>query len=191
MGVAMKKNIFSILLTSVSMLALAQENKNLSRTIEQDKTKLTIRVSGYKGSRNVDYDRTFEVGGMSKDERKAIVRRIIDSLGVDKEDFPVATAPLPVADTESSFSDEQTHHTVHRKDSRKYVGGRKPYSKEVKYDYDLGEMHMRYQFMRDGEEFVYEKTVNAVGVSNEQIERLIKEFEGEIKVPVGIAPVTL
>ncbi len=65
----------------------------------------------------------------------------------------------------------------------------KPYKREVEFDKNSGEMHLRYQFMRGGDEFIFEKTADVSGKSAKQRENIIKSFEAEIGLPTVIEEV--
>ncbi|OIN56248.1 hypothetical protein BLX24_25980 [Arsenicibacter rosenii] len=52
-----------------------------------------------------------------------------------------------------------------------------PYSKQIKDDPETGRLFMRYRYEKDGEEFIFERTVNAQGKSDKEKSRIIRETE--------------
>lgn len=52
-----------------------------------------------------------------------------------------------------------------------------PYSKQIKEDPETGRLFMRYRYEKDGEEFIFERTVNAQGKSDKEKSRIIRETE--------------
>jgi hypothetical protein len=51
-------------------------------TVREHGDTMTLKIIGTRNNAPLNYDRTFKVKGMSKQEKDAIVRRITDSLGV-------------------------------------------------------------------------------------------------------------
>lgn len=179
----------AVTLAGASSEAFAQKRNHISRSIDDDGNKLSISINGTIDGKSIRYDRTFLVAGLTKEERKDITQEVFDSLGLESivsPEPPVAPepprsrpAPRPaIAPTEESVSDHRETQPIEK------VTG-KPYTKEVKFDSQTGEMHLRYEFTRDGEEFVYEKTVNAASKSAKQREQIISNFEAEIVLPSG------
>ncbi len=54
------------------------------KTVKDDGKTLHIMVSSTKGGKEVNYDKTFPVKGMSKQQKDTMVKKITDSLGVSK-----------------------------------------------------------------------------------------------------------
>ncbi|KAA6430420.1 hypothetical protein FEM33_25810 [Dyadobacter flavalbus] len=57
------------------------------------------------------------------------------------------------------------------------------FKKYVSYNDDSGVLFLKYEFVKNKEEFIYEKTVNAAGKSKEERKQIILEFEDEIAFP--------
>jgi hypothetical protein len=57
------------------------------------------------------------------------------------------------------------------------------YKKYVSYNDDSGALFLKYEFVKNNEEFIYEKSVNATGKSKEERRQIILEFEDEIAFP--------
>jgi hypothetical protein len=188
------KTILSLILASVTSLAFAQESKGLSRSVDDDGRDLLIHVSGTVNGNYIDYSGTFKVAGLSRQERVAITDRVLDSLGVGKIDEPIAplppSSPAPLG-IDHSFAEVSANGSNLFKPTislesngrqRTLVGGNKPFTKEVWMD-DNGFLHLRYRFIREKEEFVYEKSTDASDKSESEKQRFIKSFEQEIELP--------
>jgi hypothetical protein len=191
----MKRKLLTILLVSVSTLAFAQQKNHLSRCIDDDGNKLSISVNGTINGENIEYSRTFDVAGLSKEERSAITQKVFTSLGIGEVSAPKPPHPPRAPKPAKSISEpaEYAHVTDSENEGMKQVFGTssKPYKKEIKFDNALGEMLLRYQFMRGGDEFIFEKTVNVSSQSPKQREQIIKNFEAEIDLPAVIEEVAL
>ena len=185
------KKILTVILASVTSLALAQEKANLSRSIDDNGRNLSIRVSGYVNGRPIKYNRTFEVEGLDKSERTAIADRILDSLGVGKVEHPLA--PMPPFQATSNYNSmsvtannsspyKSTYSPEVNNHQTKDVAGNSPLNKEVWLD-EHGFLRLRYSFTRCNEEFIYEKSTDAGEKSESEREKFIKDFEREIELP--------
>jgi len=207
------KKILTILLAGVSTLAIAQKRAYLSRSIDDDGKKLSIKVSGTLDGKEVDVDKTFDVEGMSQEDREALRDKVLSSIaegnlelpapkGVCKESVAVAarqrkSKPVPpVAPASEASADEPetmafSSNEVNaemvssgkgfiKEPASKYP---KDFSKHVRYNSETGEMFIKYRFMKDGDEYIYEKTVNAAEKSEKERQRIIQNFESEMGLP--------
>lgn len=190
---AMKRKILTVLLAGVSTLAFAQQKNHLSRCIDDDGRKLSISVNGTVNGESIDYRRTFDVAGLSKDERTAITQKVFESLGIGEVAAPKPPRPATAPESARSARASTTYAHVseqENEDVKPVFGTRsQPYKKEVDFDKNSGEMHLRYQFMREGDEFIFEKTVDVSAKSEKQRETIIKNFEAEIGLPSAIEEV--
>ncbi|RYE27132.1 MAG: hypothetical protein EOP42_19690, partial [Sphingobacteriaceae bacterium] len=66
-------------------------NTNTTQTVKDDGKTLYISISSSKNGKEIKYDRTFAVAGMSAAQRTELVKKITDSLGVSQP--PPAPAP--------------------------------------------------------------------------------------------------
>ncbi len=218
------KKILTILLAGVSTLAIAQKRAYLSRSIDDDGKKLSIKVSGTLDGKDVDINKTFDVEGMSQEEREGLRDKVLSSIaegnlelpapkGVCKESVAVAShsskrkpkppvapaAPKPSVgewsdngasdegpETMAFSSNEVNAEIVSsgkgfiKEPASKYP---KDFSKHVRYNSETGEMFIKYRFMKDGDEYIYEKTVNAAEKSEKERQRIIENFESEMGLP--------
>lgn len=187
------KQILTIFLAGVSTLAFAQKKTDLSRSIDDNGEKLSIKVSGTVDGKSIDYERTFIVGDLSKFERKQLSEHILDSLGVGgiEATLPPAAPTAPLAPRAPvHLSANESHSMVSASESRNLnenndeTSASKTFSKEVRFDDKSGELYIHYQFMRGDEEFSYEKTVDASDKTERQRQIIIESFEREIELPV-------
>jgi hypothetical protein len=186
------KQILTIFLASVSTLAFAQKKTDLSRSIDDNGEKLSIKVSGTVDGKPIDYDHTFLVGNLSKSERKQLSEHILDSLGVGGIDMillPAApTAPVPLkAPVHLSANGSRGMTSASERsnsNNNEETSASKTFSKEVRFDDKSGELYIHYQFMKGDEEFSFEKTVDASDKTERQRQIIIENFEREIELPV-------
>ncbi|MGI4750341.1 MAG: hypothetical protein ACRYFB_06885 [Janthinobacterium lividum] len=87
--------ILSILfLSTFSLCASAQTQTSCSdvkQTVKDDGKTLHLTISSSKAGKSQYYDHTFQVVGMNKKQKDAIVKSITDSLGI----IPPPTPPAP------------------------------------------------------------------------------------------------
>ena len=201
------KTLTITLLALISSAAIAQKTA-ISRSINDNGKTLSIRINGTVNGKPIDYDRTFDVASLSKDERNALREHILDSLNVSMPEPPrppvaprasrapltprapfTPTAPLPPTpptppNSVAIMSSDQSVVSVTNGDNQAMaVGGKHPYTKEVKYDSNSGQLYLRYKFQKDGDDFIYERTIDAPNKSQQERQRMIDGIEQEIGVP--------
>lgn len=206
------KTLTTTLLALTTSLVMAQHNTSLSRSINDDGRTLSIRINGTVDDKPIDYDRTFDVSGLTKDERNALREHILDSLHVSMPEPPqVRVAPrvtmtprtplapsAPIAPRAPLTIQSPGHHTesvavitsngqtvsVSGNDNQVVaVGGKKPYTKEVSYNAESGKLFLRYRFKKDEDDFTYERTIDAPNKSQQERQRIIDDIEQTIGVP--------
>ncbi|GAB3704467.1 hypothetical protein GCM10027592_35840 [Spirosoma flavus] len=185
----MKKLLLSAFLLT-STFAIAQQH--ISRNINDDGKTLSIRVNGTVDGKDVDYDRTFDVSNLTKEERTALRERVLDSLNVSMPIAPPAPraprAPRELRSRESisiNSSDGSTI-SVNNGDNQTVAvtaGGDKPFSKVVRYNSDSGKLYLRYRFNKDGDEVSYERTIDAQNKSQDERQKMIEDIEKSIGIP--------
>ena len=180
------KTIVLLGLTFTGSLAFAQ-HRSISTSTNDDGKTMSISIHGTIDGRSIDFSRTFDVAHMSKAERKELRTHILDSLGLDMPVPPVPPVPPtpptppvppvpPVPPTE--YSDESIRRTHNPID----LEGEKPVSKEVNYNSGTGQLFMRYRFKKDGEEVIYERTINAAEKSEAERKRIVENIEKELGI---------
>lgn len=110
------KILTTLLLSVCSLMALAQNQtkQSLHQDIDDDGKTLTINISGTSGGKPIQYYKQFNIAGMSKQIKEAMINRITDSLGVNRHrNTPLPpSAPAPVntrSVTSSVHSSVQEH----------------------------------------------------------------------------------
>jgi hypothetical protein len=161
----------------------AQKNVSVNHSINDDGKKLDIKIKGTVNGKPVDYNRSFDVTGMNSEEKDIIKRAVYDSLGLPDPTVPPATmapmAPLTViAAPEAGAAPRITSKDQYNEFYT--VGGKHPYTKEIKYNVKTGILFMKYRFQKNGETTTVEKTVDAKGKSREERDGIIKQYEKEI-----------
>lgn len=190
------KSLFLSIAGFVSLCASAQQHISINNSITDNGKNLSIVITGTVNGKPVDYNRTFDVSGMSKAQKHALQERVYDSLGLSSPAEPVAApappapiAPLaPVEPTEpvSLVAVEAPAAPVISAKSQYTqvyaIGGEHPFTKEIGYDPKTGILHMKYRFTKNGEQITKEKSVDAKNTSQQQKEQIIKKYEKEIGV---------
>lgn len=171
------KTLSIVGLLFVSSMAMAQQHRSISSSIDDNGQTMSIRVKGTIDGRAIQYDRTFDVAHLSKTERKELRDHVLDSLGIQSPTPPVPptppTPPTPPSGVEFSDGFHGSGHTIPKplKDG---------FEKEVKYNSETGELFMRYRFNKDGEEVIYERTINAADKSEKERKNIIEKIEQEL-----------
>jgi len=181
------KPILIVLASFVSFSAIAQKKISLNQDINDNGKNLSIKIKGTINEKPIDYNRTFDVTGMTKEQKDELKRRIYDSLGLPVPVVPRAplephntitlsapaepSAPaVPVISSKSQYAESYT------------VGGDHPFTKEITYNPKTGILFMKYWFIKNGEEVTVEKSVDAKGKSKEEKDQIIKKYEKEIGI---------
>jgi hypothetical protein len=187
------KLILVVIAGLLSLSVIAQKNISINHSINDDGKNLSIKVKGTVNGKAVDYDRTFDVSGMNKEQRDAIKRNVYDSLGLPDPVAPrapfkphapilavetVAPPELPTPVAAPVISSKTPYTELYT------IGGDHPYTKEIKYNPKTGILYMKYRFIKNGEEVTVEKSVDAKDKSKEEREQFIKKYEKEM----GILP---
>ncbi|WP_221394050.1 hypothetical protein [Dyadobacter sp. NIV53] len=188
------KKVLTVLLAGVSALAFAQKKMDLSRSIDDDGKTLSISVHGTVDGKRIDYDHTFSVADLNKEERNDLTDRVLDSLGLEKINTPspprppqAPQAPKPPVHFSAGRTENNAPNMVWEDESEHIntADHNKPLAKEILYNSETGELFMRYQFTKNGEEFIFEKTVDVSQKSAKQRDNIIKDFEREIALPAN------
>ncbi|WAC09921.1 hypothetical protein [Dyadobacter pollutisoli] len=193
------KKLLTILLAGVSTLAIAQKRNHLSRSIDDDGKTLSIRVTGTIDGKEINYDKSFNVEELSSEERMALRDKVLDSIEAGNMDLPEPpkprSAPKPVPGVEHvksspepvvySSNGSNSVMMIHKDPNEDLTESTDPkgFTKHVRYNPDSGEMFLKYRFMKNNEEYIYEKTVDASDKSESERQRIIEKFENEIELP--------
>ncbi len=186
----MKPALFAIAFF-ICVTAFSQEkNVSISHSINDNGKTLSIKVKGTVDGKPIDYNRTFDVSEMSKDQRDALKERVYDSLGLPSPVAPLAPiapiAPIapqaPLVLTAPAAPGPPTVSSKGEYSEMYAIGGDHPYTKEIKYNPKTGMLYMKYRFIKNGEEVTVEKSVDAKNKSKEDRDEIIKKYEKEIGV---------
>ena len=185
------KSLLIIIAGFVSFSAVAQKNISITHSINDDGKVLSIKVKGSINDKPVDYNKTFDVSGMTREQKDEIKRRVYDSLGLADPVAPLAPlkphAPLspqtsvelvapaepaspPTVTSKSQYAELYT------------IGGDHPYTREIRYNPKTGILYMKYRFIKNGEETTVEKSVDAKEKTKEERDQIIRKYEKEIGV---------
>ncbi|SEI44979.1 hypothetical protein SAMN05216327_101653 [Dyadobacter sp. SG02] len=215
------KKILTILLAGVSTLAIAQKRAYLSRSIDDDGIKLSIKVSGTLDGKEVDINKSFDVEGMSQEDREALRDKVLSSIAEGNLELPapktpcnesvavaspkpkhkprrpeprIAPAPDAAVAEPSADEPETMAFSSNEMNAEMISSGKgfikepaskapKDFSRSVRYNSETGEMFIKYRFTKDGDEYIYEKTVNAAEKSEKDRQRIVENFEREMGLP--------
>ena len=176
------KKYFIILLTTINSIAFGQ-SRSVSKSIEDDGKSVSIHISGTIDGQTIKYDHTFDLSFLDKSERLALKEKVIDSLDLSFPPAPEPPIPPLFSDEdpeeEVSTADIENIETEKTEHTEMICDKKRPFSKQIKYNSE-GQMYMHYQFVKNGEDFEYERTLNANGKSESERQRIIEETEQEI-----------
>lgn len=168
---------------------MAQQHRSISSSTNDDGKTMSIRIHGTIDGRSINFDRTYDVAHLSKTERKELRTHIFDSLGIEAPKPLVPPVPPtpptpptpPIPPTPPTPPSGVTYSDGY--DRSGYIAP-KPlkdgFEKEVKYNSETGELFMRYRFNKDGEEVIYERTINAADKSEKERNNIIEKIEQEL-----------
>lgn len=94
------KLVLASLLMLASLAAIAQSSvhSTVNTEINDDDKTYSIRIDGDRNGKEIHYNRTFNVAGMSKTQKEAMKNRVLDSLGLGEGPPP----PQPPTGTMTS-----------------------------------------------------------------------------------------
>ena len=188
----MKKYI--ILFLAVGNSCAFGQSKTVHKSIVSDGNALSIHVSGSIDGEDFDFDHTFDISSFDKIAKLVFKDKILDSMDVIVSEIPgqpnipkvpktpkhpkaqrPATVPKPdVTNEPEEVTTSDNQYRIHRSAEKK------PFSKEVKYNSECGELFLRYKYEKDGEEYEYERTINAKNKSESERRHIIEETEREL-----------
>jgi len=180
------KTLISLLLTGLSFGAVAQSY--VHKEIDDNGKRLRIRVDVEKNGQSVHYKQDFDAKAMSQTEKDQLVSRIMDSLGVAEVRTPKRTTPTAatarsrtVYTSSSSDCDTETHSAkigyASSKEGMEQVAGKVPYQKLIREDRENNRLWMHFEYTVNGEERVFERTVNVEGKTEAEKKRIVEETE--------------
>jgi hypothetical protein len=174
----MKKYLI-FLFTACSATVFGQ-GLSVSKDVQEEGKSISLHLSGTIDGRIINYDHTFDLSFLDKPQRFALNENKADSLDLSLS--PVPEAPSFSGDGPELVIPEKAPKRCLLKqenDRNQDVDGKQGFFKEVRYNAE-GEMYLHYHFVRNGEDFEYEKTLNAKGKSEKDRQQIISETEQEI-----------
>jgi hypothetical protein len=199
LGASLKTTIMKslpvILALFFCLSAMSQKHTSLNTAISDDGKKLSVKIKGTADGKAIDYYKTFDVTGMNNEQKEALRKNIYDSLGIEEPVPPRAplkphpfetielVAPAEPAAPTSPVAPPPPVITSKTEYTESYmIGGDHPFTKEIRYNPKTGILFMKYRFVKNGEQIIDEKSVNAKDRSKEEQDQIIKKYEKEIGV---------
>lgn len=175
-------------------MAVGQERSSISRSISDNGKTVRIKIDVEQPGREVHYDEEFDATDMSKEEKEYLVSHIQDSLGVhvavspprppkaptfsrntkpprfESGDVAVVNRNAGTANRSKSEDSNLPKNVIVAPDGT-------PYTKTVIEDSENNRLKLKYEYKLDGEEHVFERTLNVQGKSEAERQRLIVDTE--------------
>lgn len=180
----------TLFLLAMSFTAVAQQY-SFHQEIDDDGKRLRIKIDIEEHGRSVHYSNTFNVSGMSKQEREELVSRTLDSVKSRKvqEDRHAAQGPRPAKAPKSAS--EATTADCAKSSAEGWVTAEgeatasavstmekeEPFQKSVEEDPVAKRIKVRYEYFENGEEHIFERTINTEGRTEREVKKLIEETE--------------
>jgi hypothetical protein len=106
------KTIITIALIACTYFAFSQNKECMSKSVHDNGKIMTVTINGQAKGHTVDYTRTFNVTGMSKTAKDALIAHITDSLQVNNQTPPSPATP-PLAKSPKSKPGEHLSTEIH------------------------------------------------------------------------------
>ncbi|MCF2442874.1 hypothetical protein L0657_02815 [Dyadobacter sp. CY345] len=182
----MKKYIF--LFFAVSNSVAFEQSKTVCRSVTNDGNALSIHMSGNIDGEDFNFDHTFDISSLDKIARLVFKDKILDSLDVfiaeipEKPTFPKVSKAAKPSKADKSEVVVNMEETATSDNQIKNLSSatQKSFSKEVRYNSECGELFLRYKYEKGGEEYEYERTINAKNKSKSERMHIIEETEREL-----------
>lgn len=189
----MKKYIFLFLAASGS--AASGQSPTAQKSITCDANTLSIHVSTHIDGEA--FDHTIDISSLEYVDRLLFNEKIPDLFALEapvppaipkiprepkvaKSSKPVqAIEPKPGSAMGSEALTDTDHPYSHRETAPKQV-----FTKLVKFNPDCGELFLRYKYEKDGEEYEFERTVNAKNKSERERMQIVEETERELGLSI-------
>lgn len=161
------KTLATLILLFAGLTAVAQRS-NYHQDITDDGKNLSIRIDRVDKGKEFHYSNSFDVRGMSDEAKSALVRNVLESIRFEEnKTITESSEPVWVEAAEPKIEVASVHQTV-------------PFTKYVEEDTVMKRIKVSYQYVRNGEEHSFERTINKQGRTKEEIEKLIEETEESI-----------
>ena len=190
------KTAITLALLGISVAAIGQERSSISRSINDNGKTLRIKIDVEQPNRDIHYDQEFDAVGMSKEEKESLISSIQDSLGVHVVVSP-PRAPKPptaprggvratryesgevavVARGNGNSGNRSKNEDSNLPKNVIVAPDGTPYTKTVIEDSENNRVKLKYEYKLDGEEHVFERTINLQGKSESEKQQIIAETE--------------
>lgn len=167
--------IISTFLLSVCCLAASAQKKshnNFSQHIHDDGKTMSIVIEGNSDGRTVNYNRTFNVTGMSPMQKDALTKRITDSLGMGSVHRPkqskAPVGPVPPPSTPLSDNKHEAQHV------------------NSDIDDDGKTMHIKINGSQRNRTFNYDRTFEVKGMTAKEKNALAKHITDSLGVTKNV-----
>lgn len=188
------KTAITLALLGISVVAVGQERSSVSRSISDNGKTVRIKIDVEQPNREVHYDEEFDATGMSKEEKEYLITHIQDSLGVHVVVSPPRPPKAPTFSRNTkppryesgegvvAVSNRTTGNPSKKDDGQLpknviVAPDGTPYTKTVVEDRENNRLKLKYEYKLDGEEHVFERTLNVEGKSETERQRLIADTE--------------
>ncbi|WP_247233095.1 hypothetical protein [Telluribacter sp. SYSU D00476] len=189
------KTLATLFLLAISFTAVAQQYL-FHEEVHDDGKRLKIKVDIEEKGRSIHYSNTFNVSGMSKEEKEDLVARTLESVKGRKtqEELSTAYAPRPArsATRIASATCPEARSTVAHRDApatwttasaeatasaNPVMEKHSPFQKSIEEDIEAKRIKVRYEYFENGEEHIFERTINTEGRTEREIKKLLEETE--------------
>ncbi|MFD1145211.1 hypothetical protein ACFQ4C_29035 [Larkinella insperata] len=188
------KTAITLALLGISVVAVGQERSSVSRSISDNGKTVRIKIDVEQAGREVHYDEEFDATGMSKEEKDYLVSHIQDSLGVHVAVSPPRPPKAPgtlrstrppryesgdvaVVNRNASTANRSKNDDGNLPKNVIVAPDGTPYTKTITEDSENNRLKLKYEYKLDGEEHVFERTLNVQGKSEDERQRLIADTE--------------
>lgn len=177
------KSLFTILFCCCAVMA-AKAQRNISRNIDDDGKTMVVEIRGTNGGTSFAYKRTFDVTGISKEEKKALVNRIVDSLGIAAADTPPvpSVSSLPAVAPVSPVPPVPPAMTWSSSGSSKSTTAHQNLHSDI--DDDGHTLHVRIKGTSNDKKVDYDRTFNIEGMTSQEKSKFIKNITDSL----GVSP---
>ncbi len=163
------KTLAILLLSTFSLCASAQSRTTTSKSEtkvivkDNDGKNLYLTINSSKGGKEINYNHSFHVQGMNKQQKDALIKKITDSLGVSQPPPPPAPHVMTTALASPKTNTSTSAITQSVKDDGKTL-------------------HLIINSNQAGKEVNYDHTYAVAGLSRQQKEVLVKRVTDSLHV---------
>ncbi len=187
------------LLLSLLLTDAAAQQRTVRKSIDDDGRKLIVEIDIDQPGEPVHFRGNYNVARMSKRQKERLIDHLLDSLQLPKEsnavallDGPERANPAPINPASAvvrasqpcpqntalvaSASVTETPTSPAASPVASTESGL-PYTRSVEENRATGQLRMRYEYKREGDERVFERTVDVRTKSKAEKKRLIEETD--------------